>query len=98
MRSIGLNGIAASLCNWEISTNLLIEQIDLPQLSIIYSMKVTRDSKYLIHVGVTPGYVGSLVLLEGEKEQRRRGGGALPRGHPRRRGSPLSEASRDQCL
>lgn len=49
---------------WEISTNLQLAKIALPQLSIIYTLKVAYDNKHLVLIGVTPEYVLSIVLLD----------------------------------
>lgn len=58
------NHVEASLIVWEISTNLQLHKISFPSLSIISAIKVAYDNNHCALVGVTPEYVGSLMLLE----------------------------------
>ena len=61
---IGTNHIESNLIIWEISTNLLLAKIVVPQISIITNLQVAYDNKHVVVVGVTPEYVLSLMLLE----------------------------------
>lgn len=61
---IGTNGVVAALYVWEIPTNIQMEKMELPQISMIYCMKVAFDSKQLLIIGVTPEFVGSIMFLD----------------------------------
>ena len=60
---IGLNHVDSSLLIFEISTNLQLCKMPLPQLSIIYHIKVAYDEKHIVIIGVSPEYVLSIILL-----------------------------------
>lgn len=64
MMFIGTNHVEANLIVWEISTNLQLHKVILPQLSIIYQIKVAYDNNHCVIIGVTPEYVLTLILLE----------------------------------
>lgn len=49
---------------WEIPTNQIMAKISIPQLSIIYSLKVAYDEKHIVMIGVTPEYMLSVILYE----------------------------------
>lgn len=61
---IGLNQVESNLVVWEISTNLQLAKIVLPQISIIYNMKVAYDNKHVVLIGVTPEFVLTIILME----------------------------------
>lgn len=61
---IGTNSIEANLLVWEISTNLLLCQMVLPQLSIIYTLRLAYDNKHVLLIGVNPEYILTVILLE----------------------------------
>jgi hypothetical protein len=60
---IGTSHLEATLVVWEISTNLLLQKIVIPSISVIYTIKVAYDNNHIILVGITPEYKPSLVLL-----------------------------------
>ena len=61
---LGTNSVEANLIVWEISTNIQLAKIALPQISIIYSIKVAYDSKHCVLIGITPEYILSIMLIE----------------------------------
>ena len=61
---MGLNQIESNLIVWEISTNLQLAKIILPQVSIIYQLKVAYDNKHVVIIGVTPEFILSILLIE----------------------------------
>ena len=61
---IGLNQVESMLVIWEISTNLQLEKISMPQLALIYNIKVAYDNKHLIIHGVTSEFVATILLYE----------------------------------
>lgn len=61
---VGLNQIESILVIWEISTNLQLDKITLPQMSMIYLIKVAYDNKHLVMTGVTNEFIATIVLYD----------------------------------
>lgn len=61
---LGTSQVEGNLIVWEISTNLQLHKISLPQVSIIYTIKVAYDNNHCVVVGVSPEFVLCLILLE----------------------------------
>jgi len=61
---IGTSSIEANLIVWEISTNLPLAKLSLPQISIISTLRIAYDNQTVLLVGVTTEFDLTIILLD----------------------------------